>query len=90
MLLIALSLLDILGGILLIFPNQTLAFYVGILILIKAISSLLGSILAKDWIIFLGLIDLIVALMLLLNFSIPWFWIFPILKGTYSLIVGLA
>jgi uncharacterized membrane protein HdeD (DUF308 family) len=90
MLLLILSLLDILAGILLIFPHQSLAFYIGIAVLIKGVSSLIGSILARDWIIFLGFIDLIVGLMLLMNFSISWFWVFPIIKGLYSLIIGLG
>ena len=89
MLLIILSLIDIAVGISLIYPNF-LAFYLGIIVLLKGISSVVGSILAKDFIIFLGLIDLIAGLMLIFNFSISWFWVLPMLKGIYCLVVGLG
>ena len=89
MLLIVLSIIDIAVGISLIFPNA-LGFYLGIIILLKGISSIVGSFASGFFFEFMGAIDLIAGIMLLLNFSIPWFWILPMLKGVYCLIVGLV
>lgn len=89
MILSILGFLDILVGISLVFPNF-LSFYLGILILIKGISSVIGSFAVKYFFDFMGFIDLIAGIMLILGFSIPWFWILPMIKGIYSLIVGLG
>jgi hypothetical protein len=91
MLLAIISIIDIIAAILIIFPGifSSIVFYVAVLMLIKALSSLLGGLLAKDFIIILGLIDLLAGLMLLFNFSIPWFWLIILLKGVYSFIVGV-
>jgi len=89
MILVILSLIDILAGISLIFPNF-LVFYLGIIVTIKGASSIIGSFAMKYFFEVMGFIDLITGLMLLLGFSIPWFWILPIIKGIYSLIVGLG
>jgi len=85
-------LIDIITGLFLLFPNAfpTVSFYLGIIVLLKGLSSMVGSLLAKDWIVLLGIIDLIAGLMLIFNFSFPWFWILMVLKGIYSLIVGLG
>ena len=92
MLLIILSLIDIITGLFLLFPNifPTVSFYLGIIVLIKGLCSIGGSLLAKDWIVLLGIIDLIAGLMLIFNFSFPWFWMLMILKGIYCLIVGFG
>jgi uncharacterized membrane protein HdeD (DUF308 family) len=89
MILVVLGILDILGGISLIFPNF-LVFYLGVIILIKGIFSIVGSFAAKYFLDFMGFLDLIVGLMLLFHFSIPFFWILPLIKGAYSLITGLS
>jgi uncharacterized membrane protein HdeD (DUF308 family) len=89
MILAILGILDIIAGISLAFPNF-LVFYLGIIILVKGIFSIVGSFAAKYFLDFMGFIDLIVGLMLLFHFSIPFFWILPIIKGVYSLIVGMA
>jgi len=88
MLLPILGVLDILAGISLVFPNF-LVFYLGIIMLITGIFSIAGGLESKSFL-FIGFIDIIAGLMLLFNFSIPFFWIFPIIKGAYSLIVGLG
>jgi len=88
MILAILGILDIAAGISLVFPNF-LVFYLGIIILIKAIFSIVGS-LASKFFLFVSFIDLIVGLMLLFSFSIPFFWVFPVIKGTYSLITGMT
>ncbi len=89
MLLAILGFLDILVGISLMFPNF-LAFYLGVIALIKGISSVIGSFATGFYFDFMGFIDLIAGIMLIFGFSIPWFWILPMIKGTYSLIVGLG
>lgn len=89
MFLIILSLLDIGAAISLLYPNF-IAFYLGVLVLIKGIFSVIGSFSAKYFLDFMGFIDLIAGIMLIFSFSIPWFWILPMIKGIYSLIVGLG
>ena len=93
MLLIILALIDIIAGIGLLLPGifPTLFFYLGIIMILKGLSSLGGSLFSKE-ILFtiIGTVDIIVGSMLIFNFSIPWFWIFPILKGLYSFVIGLG
>lgn len=89
MLLIILSLIDIAVGVSLMFPNF-LGFYLGIIVLLKGISSIIGSFASGFFFEIMGAIDLIAGLMLIFGFFIPWFWIIPMLKGIYSLIVGLG
>ena len=91
MLLTILSLIDIVAGIFLlfkIFPG--LAFWLGIIILLKGISSVVGSIFSKYFFDWMGFIDLIVGILLIFNLSVPWFWILPILKGSYTLILSFG
>jgi len=90
MFLTILGLIDIAVGISLIFPNF-LGFYLGIITSLKGVSSAIGGITMKNIVfIILGIIDLIAGIMLLFGFSIPWFWILLMIKGTYSLIAGLG
>lgn len=89
MLLIALSLIDVAVGISLLFPNF-LGFYLGIIVLLKGLSSLLGIPTGDLGIVIMGIIDMTAGIILLTNFSIPWFWLLPMLKGFYSLILSLA
>lgn len=89
MLLIILSLLDILAGISLMFPNF-LGFFLGILVLLKGLSSMLAIPTKDVGTVVMGSIDIIAGIMLLVNFSIPWFWLLPVLKGFYSLVIGLG
>lgn len=89
MILVILGFLDILVGASLLFPNF-LAFYLGVVILVKGISSIAGSFAAKYFFDFMGFIDVIAGVILLFNFSIPWFWLLPMIKGIYSLITGLS
>ena len=71
------------------FPNF-LGFYLGVLILLKGLSSMLGIPTGDVGIVIMGGIDIIAGIMLLINFSIPWFWLLPMLKGVYCLILGFA
>ena len=89
MIIAILGILDIIAGISLIFPNP-LVYYIGIIILIKGIFSVVASFAAKYFLDFMGFIDIAVGIILLFHFSIPFFWILPIIKGVYSLIAGLS
>ena len=89
MILAILGFLDILVGVSLLFPNF-LAFYIGVIILIKGISSIVGSFAVRYFFDVMGFIDLIAGAILVFNFPIPWFWILPMIKGIYSLIVGMS
>lgn len=89
MILAILGILDILAGISLIYPNF-LVFYLGAIILIKGILSIIGSFAVKYFLDFMGFIDIVVGAMLLFHYSIPFFWILPVIKGVYSLIAGLS
>jgi len=90
MFLALIALLDIIAGIMLMFPGfgESIAFYVALLMLIKSLSSLLGGMLDSTFIFGLGLIDLLAALMIFFNFTVPWFWLLLLLKGTYSFLIG--
>ncbi len=89
MLLTILGVIDILVGISLMFPNF-LGFYLGIIILLKGLSSMLAIPSGDLGIVIMGIIDIAAGIVLLGSFSIPWFWLLPILKGIYSFVVGLA
>jgi len=89
MLLLALSIVDILVGISLMFPNF-LGFYLGIIVLLKGLSSMLGIPTGNIGIVIMGVVDIIAGIMLLTSFSIPWFWLLPLLKGIYCLIFSFA
>jgi uncharacterized membrane protein HdeD (DUF308 family) len=89
MLLIALSVIDILVGITLIFPNF-LGFYIGVLVILKGLSSMLGIPTGDLGIVVMGFVDIASGIMLLTNFSIPWFWLLPMIKGIYCLMIGFA
>ena len=91
MLLILISLIDIIAGILLMLPGvfPPIVFYVAVLLLLKSLSSLIGGLIEKNFIVIMGLIDLLAGLMLLFNFIVPWFWLLLMIKGCYSFIVGI-
>jgi len=89
MLMFILSMVDILAGVSLLIPNF-LGFYLGVLILLKGLSSMLGLPTGDLGIVIMGIIDIIAGIMLLTNFSIPWFWVLLMIKGVYSLIAGMA
>jgi len=90
MLVALLGIIDILVGISLIFPSNFLAFYIGVIVLIKGVSSVIGSFASGFYFDFMGFIDLAAGIILLLGLSIPWLWILPMIKGIYSIIAGLA
>jgi hypothetical protein len=81
--------IDILVGVSLLIPNF-LGFYLGIIILLKGVSSMLGIASGDIGTVTMGAIDIVAGIMLLTSFFIPWFWILLILKGIYSLLAGLS
>ena len=89
MILTILGFLDIIAGACLLFPNF-LSFYIGIIILLKGLSSMTAIPSGDIGILIMGAIDISSGIILLLNFSIPWLWLILIVKGIYSLIIGLA
>lgn len=89
MILLFLSILDVLIGISLMFPNF-LGFYLGIIAILKGLSSMLGIPTGDFGIVIMGIVDIIAGIMLLTGFSIPWFWLLPMLKGAYSLIFSFT
>jgi uncharacterized membrane protein HdeD (DUF308 family) len=89
MLLAIIGLIDIIAGLSLLFPNF-LGFYLGVILLLKSLTSILGGIASKSLFFLLGIIDLVAGLMLVLNFNLPWVWLILIVKGLYSFVVGLG
>jgi hypothetical protein len=79
--------IDIIAGILLIFPNllYPLSVVFGIVVLIKGIYSYSFTIANGSFFDMMGTIDLLAGISMILNLSIPFLWIFLFLKGTYSL-----
>lgn len=90
MFLTLLGIIDILAGIWITFGINYIAYYLGVVILIKGIFSLIGSFASKFFLDFLGVLDIIVGLSLMFAWDIPWIGIFIIVKGIYSLIVGFV
>ena len=89
MLLAILGIVDILGGIILLFPNF-LAFYLGIIIILKGLSSMLSLASGNLAIIILGIVDIIAGIMLIFSFSLPFIWLILIVKGFFSLVSGMG
>ena len=87
MLLKILGMLDILCGIMIIYPFHGVAALVAILILLKGLISIISSAASKWYFDYLGWIDVIAALLILLNINFVFFAALPILKGLYSIIV---
>lgn len=88
-----LGILDIFIGIFILeikmIPYNIL-FYLGVIMLIKALLSIGGSFAARYWWDWMGFSDIISAIILLTGFAIPYFWIIMILKGSYSVVMGIA
>lgn len=89
MLIAILGIVDILGGITMLFPNF-LAFYLGLIIFLKGLSSMLSLASGNIVIIAMGVVDIVAGLMLLFSFSLPFIWLILIVKGFFSLVSGLG
>lgn len=89
MILVILGIIDILAGISLLVPNF-LAFFLGIVVILKGISSILSLVTGNVAIVAMGVLDVIAGIMLLLSFSFPLVWVLMIIKGFFSLVSGLG
>lgn len=90
MLLAVLGILDTVaaGALIIAFP-RAIVFWLGALILIKGISSVIGGAIEGWWFDVLGWIDLVAAVCLLLGWSIPFLWLALLAKGLWSIGMGL-
>jgi len=101
MLLAILGVLDLIGGIILAlsgfipYTGSGFIFTLGIIFIIKGIISYLSGAARGFFLDFMGILDLISGIMLILAtygfviFFFPYIGILLILKGVYSLIIGL-
>ena len=89
MLLALLSIIDIMAGISILFPNF-LGFYLGIIMLLKGGSSLLGSLTGSFTMAALGAVDIAAGLMLIFSVSLPLFWLVLLIKGVVSFVSSLS
>jgi len=84
-----LGVLDIITGICLALGLKgSIIGIIGMIILAKGILSLLGSFVTQHFLDWMGYIDVIAGVCLIAGFSIPYFWLLPIFKGTYSILTG--
>ncbi len=84
------AVIDLLAGIVLagqFYWGWEAVKWVGFLMIGKAIYSLATSAAAQFYFDVIGWIDLAVGIIILLNWHIPWFFLVPIAKGIYSLIM---
>lgn len=85
-----LSIIDILAGIA-IAGQMHLGWnpitWLGIIMLIKAIYSIITSIATHFYFDWIGWIDLLTGAVILMDLAIPWFFLVPLAKGVYSLIM---
>jgi len=91
MIIVLLGALDVLVGLAFLLPETFANFFLllGTLVLLKGIISIMGSISYKFYFDVLGAIDFIAGFLLIINYPFPLFGILPILKGVYSLIIGI-
>lgn len=89
MLLLLLGLFDVLVGFALLSPIfSAIAFYLGVIALLKGLISLVSSFACGYYADFMGAIDFLAGLMLLLGFSLPLFWVLLLVKGFWSMMFG--
>ena len=93
MILLILGLLDIaIGSVLVAYGafGAGIVVAVGIIALLKGMWSIISGIASGFWLDVLGFLDLLAGISLILGFSIPYLWAFVILKGVWSMIMGLV
>lgn len=93
MLLWLFGLLDIVAGAGLLFVKSApagLVFWLGILVVIKGLASVGGSALGRYFFDWMGWIDIVAGIALLLHWSVPLIWLVLIAKGLWSFFAGLA
>lgn len=89
MLMLILGIIDLLAGASMLIPNF-LGFYIGIAMLLKGLSSMLGFATGDALIIVMGVIDVVAGIMLLASFFVPWLWLIIVIKGMFSIVSGLG
>ena len=62
----------------------------GILAVIKGAFSVLNNIVTGFWLDVLGFLDLLAGISLIMGWSVPFLWIIVIVKGLWSVIMGVA
>jgi len=72
------------------FLPESWLLYIAVYYFIKALSSFLGSFLMGFIWEFMGLIDLLVAMTIILAVPIPYLWLALLIKGMFSFISGLG
>lgn len=93
MILLILGMLDMGVGAALVAHNAIgagIVLTLGIIALLKGIWSILNGIAVGFWADVLGFLDLVAGLSLIMGWSIPLLWIFVIVKGAWSMIMGIA
>ncbi len=85
-----LGLLDMFAAWMLFSPGwlPAVAFVLGVAMVIKAASSLMGGAAGSLMIVAMGLIDMLSGISLLLGWGIPFLWLPLGIKGFYSFIMG--
>lgn len=89
MLLTILGIIDIIAGLSLLFPNF-LAFYIGVFMTLKGVSSMFSIATKNVSIVIMGIIDIVAGLSLVFGFSVPLLWLIVIAKGAISFVSGLG
>jgi hypothetical protein len=69
--------------------SATVLFWIGALVLIKGLTSVGGAALQKYFLDWMGWLDIIAGVALLLHWSVPLLWIIIIAKGLWSFFAGL-
>jgi len=89
MILFILGLLDLVAGLVIIFPDflSFVAFYIGIIILLKGIFSFGTAALNNHWLDWMGAIDIITGISILTGFSFQYLWVLPVMKGVYTILM---
>ena len=93
MIVAVLGAIDIIGSVLLFLGKSAphlIAYWIGVIILLKGISSILGGAASGFYFDIFGAVDLIVGLSLFFSWNLAWFWWAPMIKGLISVISGLA
>ena len=90
MLVAALGVLDIIVGLSILFKEffAGLALVLGVIVLLKGLFSVLGSLMHKFFLDILGWVDLLAGVVLLFSIDIPLIWLAIIIKGVYSIVMG--
>ncbi len=89
MILFLLGLVDIIAGIIMVYPEifSSVLFYFGFIVLLKGIFSFASSAMKNYWLDWMGIVDIITGMIILFSFSIPYFYILPISKGFYTILL---